>query len=421
MAGFDVSAARQAGYSDDEILQHLTATRPFDVAGAIKSGYSKPEIIDHLSSAPAQPRIQPPALRGTEGPGSSTMQESLVPKVARAATAALPAIGGMGGAAATAPGVLTTAAGAGLGTAAGTQAKLLLNRGLFGKEETSPSSPEGLKETAIQGAIAGGTTAALGAATNLLTRAPQASNPSQTYREINDAIDAKPSDIRMGERSQLLEDATTMPGRALAKAGLTPEQLKAMTPPEQSQAIAPLKQAAGKAIGDTLEQATQSGVKLDAGQAAYAAIKKMAPAAQDKAIDAFHDLVDGLGIQDVRNVTPTEAWQLRNALKSGANFSPNASYGSLGEVRADLYRSVGQDLKTAVPDMVGLDQNYSDLSSAMKAVLRANARYATNVPVPPASALSALGKELGKQALKGAGIGAAGYLGYHAARELLEK
>jgi len=54
-SGFDVNAARQAGYSDDEILQHLTSTRAFDVATAVKSGYSKPEIIDYLSStAPKQ-------------------------------------------------------------------------------------------------------------------------------------------------------------------------------------------------------------------------------------------------------------------------------------------------------------------------------------------------------------------------------
>ena len=51
-AGFDVAAARQAGYSDAEILAHLTQTRNFDVAGAQKAGYSKAEIIDHLSSKP---------------------------------------------------------------------------------------------------------------------------------------------------------------------------------------------------------------------------------------------------------------------------------------------------------------------------------------------------------------------------------
>lgn len=65
---FDVGAARKAGYSDDEILQHLTETRQFDIQGAIKSGYSKPEIIDHLAStegASATPR--PPVSETASG------------------------------------------------------------------------------------------------------------------------------------------------------------------------------------------------------------------------------------------------------------------------------------------------------------------------------------------------------------------
>jgi hypothetical protein len=52
-SGFDVNAARQAGYSDDEILQHLTSTRNFDVAGALNAGYSKQDIIQHLSTTSA--------------------------------------------------------------------------------------------------------------------------------------------------------------------------------------------------------------------------------------------------------------------------------------------------------------------------------------------------------------------------------
>jgi len=50
--GFDVNAARQAGYSDDEILSHLTSSRNFDVNGALQAGYSKADIIQHLASTP---------------------------------------------------------------------------------------------------------------------------------------------------------------------------------------------------------------------------------------------------------------------------------------------------------------------------------------------------------------------------------
>lgn len=54
MPNFDVKGARKAGYSDDEILSHLTQTRKFDVAGALKSGYSKPDVINHLATSAPQ-------------------------------------------------------------------------------------------------------------------------------------------------------------------------------------------------------------------------------------------------------------------------------------------------------------------------------------------------------------------------------
>jgi len=59
---FDVDSARKAGYSDDEILQHLTASRNFDIQGAVKSGYSKQDIINHLSSSPA-PSFDPEKMK----------------------------------------------------------------------------------------------------------------------------------------------------------------------------------------------------------------------------------------------------------------------------------------------------------------------------------------------------------------------
>lgn len=51
---FDVDGARKAGYSDDEIIQHLSQNSGFDVEGATKAGYSKQDIINHLNTpAPA--------------------------------------------------------------------------------------------------------------------------------------------------------------------------------------------------------------------------------------------------------------------------------------------------------------------------------------------------------------------------------
>src|SRR3990167_1753166 len=57
MPQFDIDGARKAGYSDDEILSHLTQSRKFDIEGARSSGYSNDEIISHLSgqAGAAQP------------------------------------------------------------------------------------------------------------------------------------------------------------------------------------------------------------------------------------------------------------------------------------------------------------------------------------------------------------------------------
>jgi hypothetical protein len=74
--GFDVNGARQAGYSDDEILDHLTQTRKFDVSGAASAGYSKPEIIDHLSST--SPPTAPTAPTATQSSPFTRFTKSLV-------------------------------------------------------------------------------------------------------------------------------------------------------------------------------------------------------------------------------------------------------------------------------------------------------------------------------------------------------
>ena len=65
---FDVEGARKAGYSDDDIIQHLSQSRKFDVAGAQKAGYSSQEIIDHLSGLPSTPTAPAPAA--PSGPDS---------------------------------------------------------------------------------------------------------------------------------------------------------------------------------------------------------------------------------------------------------------------------------------------------------------------------------------------------------------
>lgn len=49
---FDISAARSAGYSDDEIAEYLSQEKKFDLAGALGSGYTASEVVGFLSEAP---------------------------------------------------------------------------------------------------------------------------------------------------------------------------------------------------------------------------------------------------------------------------------------------------------------------------------------------------------------------------------
>lgn len=47
---FDYYGAKDAGYTDEEIMQHLSETRPdFDFKGAMEAGYSPAEINEHLA------------------------------------------------------------------------------------------------------------------------------------------------------------------------------------------------------------------------------------------------------------------------------------------------------------------------------------------------------------------------------------
>mgnify|MGYP001604799443 CR=1 FL=1 len=70
---FDTEAARQAGYSDAEIADHLATQSKFDTAGARSAGYSDADIIQHLSAfdapkpATAGQRIQAATSGGYSG------------------------------------------------------------------------------------------------------------------------------------------------------------------------------------------------------------------------------------------------------------------------------------------------------------------------------------------------------------------
>src|SRR5208283_477209 len=102
------------------------------------------------------------------------------------------------------------------------------------------------------------------------------------------------------------------------------------------------------------------------------------PELQEKAIDMFNQHTRDLDIPNVREMTPSQALQLRQALKNDANF--NAVQPGIG---TKLYRAVSSDLHAAVPDLVPVDTHYGDLVSAQIAAQRQTSKYLIGKWTPP--------------------------------------
>lgn len=65
---FDINAAREAGYSDNEIAGYLATENKFDLEGALKSGYSATDVVDFLAKPPsAEPAAAPAPVKEERG------------------------------------------------------------------------------------------------------------------------------------------------------------------------------------------------------------------------------------------------------------------------------------------------------------------------------------------------------------------
>src|SRR5271166_6378127 len=189
--------------------------------------------------------------------------------------------------------------------------------------------------------------------------------------------------LKVPQRSlRVSQDATKTygnAGRGLATEGLDAEQLQQMKPPDIVREIAPRVQAAGKAVQATADQATSTGLTLDGGNSAHDVIKNIKdPELQEKAIDMFNQHTRDLDIPNVREMTPSQALQLRQALKNDANF--NSLQPGIG---TKLYRAVSNDLHDAVPELVPVDTHYGDLISAQQAAQRQTSKYLIGKWTPP--------------------------------------
>lgn len=238
---------------------------------------------------------------------------------------------------------------------------------------------------------------------------------SQTWQAINEAIGTKATNIRIGKGTASIEEAATMPGRALEKEGFTAAQLKKMTPIEQGAAITPKWNAAGQAVDHAVADATVKGATFNPAQSQLAVIQKINnPELQQTAVKQLSKLMEDLGISDANAISPQQGLHLRRALQPGARFGPNGDLNSLGSIRANLYRAVSQDLQQAVPGLKQLDQHYSDLNEAVKATQGAARKYLASGK--PASKLARTAKAIAPYVAGAAGTAGA----YAGGRKLID-
>jgi len=247
---------------------------------------------------------------------------------------------------------------------------------------------------------------------------------AEAWQKANTVLGVKPSAIRIGEQASDIESAATNPGRTLVRLGLDADTLSAMTPIQRQAAIAPVLKTAGKAVGDAIQQATDAGTTLDIGKSTFNVLKQIKnPAMQQQAVDSLGQIQNELGIENLREATPTEARQFRDALKFGARFNTGGDLSNLGALRANLYRAASSDLENAVPGLDQLNEAFSDLKGAAGAARNATAvSMVKPPPLPPPTVTQKVGKlllERGIPTAIGAGAGAGGVAAYRALHDLV--
>jgi hypothetical protein len=213
--------------------------------------------------------------------------------------------------------------------------------------------------------------------------ARKAGKTIQEWKKINKAIGVTSKGVRIGEGAKSIEEAATMPGRTLERAGFTAKKLEKMKPLERMMAIRPHLEQAGQRIDQLLDAQEKAGKTLDVGAKVFETLKKIPnPKIQEQAIESFNYLAKELGIANQRAATPREAWKLRRALVAGSRFGQGGDLNSLANVRGALYGAVSSDLKAAVPGLSEADQAYSDLRTAMNAARSTVQKESVKGPKP---------------------------------------
>lgn len=288
-----------------------------------------------------------PYLFGPESGPQQQMKESLIPSLFRATSGTLPVVGGIGGGVAGASaGGLGAVAGGALGAAGGRSGQLAIDRTVFGNEETSPISKEGLASTGMAGLFgaAGELPAglAIGMGNRAISRLAAARAAGQT------------GDVAGGIRG--------LAPFAASEGGLANSVSKAAIKDNAALGAA-LSRGSGNTIGINAVTAQAKREAIDA-VTNSGGILKAVPKQLNIAIEAAKQRAGIVG----NEATPQQLFDFMQELRA---FKGDAgkSAGVVQDLAKMIYRDSGAHLRATVPEAAPiLDRltSYHAINSAMK-------------------------------------------------------
>jgi hypothetical protein len=312
---------------------------------------------------------------------SPDMKRSTAPDWMRGLTGFLPIAGATAGGALASPGVVTTPAGIGLGAAAGKSGELLANRLIFGKDEISPSSKEGLKQTGMEGAMAAATA---GATEGVLAGGGKVikalSSKVEPLARLNKILGVGAKEVRVGATPSSLDEFAANPARGVVKAGIPEKDLAKMNPLERVKTITAARESAGAKLDQALEAHPEKTINVQK------TVEDVFSKLDDKRLQKLAEarlrriLSEAKITKPLSQLTPMEARTVQRGLDEFANFAPEGTYKSFSDIATSLRRGISKATRQALPETAELDQDYGDLAGATKAVRRQANEYARTVP-----------------------------------------
>lgn len=221
--------------------------------------------------------------------------------------------------------------------------------------------------------------------------------------KINDLLGVSRKEIKVGSTPESLSDFAQNPGRGVIKSGLDEKVLGKMNPLERNIAITKARNDVGKQLDDVFTKASGGDKEISSGKlipesvgggaAKKVDFQKVMDSVFDEGVipdknlakqtaDRLQQILDKTKLRGklLSELTPKEAWTLRQELDEFASFSSVETAKTFREVATKLRRGLSDALHKAVPESTVLDQQYTDLVGATKAARRQATDFAKTTP-----------------------------------------